>query len=141
MTSETAAALNHLPEELGKRIALALEPLDRMGTSLDQVLSIQRQTTEHLIREAMSGLQKDLQRLSHDRIQRSLRMAQEQHRKALAAKRAWKGWKHRADEMQIQIEETQAKYETAQKTWKQWMMATITLSAILIVMFAKWLVV
>jgi len=102
--------LDHLPEAIARQTAQALEPLDRMAAALDQGLDTQRAIMEPLIREAVIQLHQKIDGLAHDRVQRSVAMAREQHRKAMEASRALKGWmgeakasRARKSEMQEQI--------------------------------------
>ena len=98
MTAETLAALEALPERMGEQIAQSLEPLDRLDRTLDQHLSI----IQPLIDQAAQKMQEKIEGLAHDRVLRSVRMAQEQHRKARQARRAAKDWREEAKTLQDQ---------------------------------------
>ena len=108
--------LAQLPEATVQQIAQVLEPLDRLDRTLDQHLSI----IQPLIDQATKQMQKQIDGLAHDRVQRSVTMAREQHRKAREASRVLKGWMGEAKtsrtkkaEMQEQISKLTIRFRMA----------------------------
>lgn len=100
--------LQSLPEAIADLTSSSLEPMARMAEALDKGLDTQRAIIDPLISKAVESIGTQMGTLAHDRVQRSVRMAREQHRKAKEASRAANGWMTEAKASRAQKAEMRA---------------------------------
>lgn len=116
--------LQSLPDAIADRTAGSLAPLDRMAAALDQGLDTQRAIMAPLIQEAVDSIRTQMSDLAHDRVQRSVAMARNQHRKAREASRAQKGWMDEAKASRTKKAEMQA--QISKLTLRVWVATGIS---------------
>lgn len=133
--------LQALPQEIADLTSSSLEPMARMAEALDKGLDTQRALMQPLIQEAVDSIKTQMLELTHDRVQRSVKMARDQHLKAMQAGRAANGWmteakaarKHKA---QMQVMHGQMQAQIQMLTLRFWVTTGVaaTLAVVLALM-------
>ncbi len=130
--------LRRLPGAISTETAQALEPLDRMARALDQGLDTHLAIIQPLIDQATSEMQQRIERLAHDRVQRSVRMALEQHRKAMKMSRSAEGWMKEAKGLRVQKAELQGQIQSLRlRFWTATGIASSLAVVLLLMIFAR----